>query len=190
PVIVRFSAGTPDPFIADGSRDAGPRGLAVRFSLPGGGFTDIESQAHNGFAVGTGEDFLALLKAIVATDPSKPHPWPIETFLASHPLAAKFVQDIQAVPASYGTVSFFSNNAFLFVDQPGIRRAGRYRFLPVAGVQTLSEADARNKSPNFLVEELEARLARAPIQFRMIVQLANPGDPTNDPSLVWPDDRR
>ena len=43
--------------------------MAVRFTLPGGGVTDVEGQAHNGFAVGTGEDFLALLKAAHATDP-------------------------------------------------------------------------------------------------------------------------
>ena len=31
---------------------------------------------------------------------------------------------------------------------------------------------------------------RGPVQFRMIAQLANPGDPTHDPSLVWPADRK
>jgi catalase len=45
-------------------------------------------------------------------------------------------------------------------------------------------------SPNFLSEELRARLANGPVEFRLVVQLANAGDPTNDPSLVWPDDRR
>jgi catalase len=45
-------------------------------------------------------------------------------------------------------------------------------------------------SPNFLSEELRARLANGPVKFRLVVQLANAGDPTNDPSLVWPDDRR
>jgi catalase len=190
PVTVRFSAGPPDPFIPDNSSDAGPRGMGIRFSLPGGGETDIEAQSHNGFAVGTGEDFLDLLKAIVATDPSKPHPWPVEAFLGSHPLALKFVQEIQAVPASYGTEAYFSNDAFIFVNKQGIKQAGRYQFRPVAGQHNLSEGDAKTKSPNFLGEELKTRLTRGPIQFRMIVQLPNSGDPTNDPSLVWPDDRR
>jgi catalase len=146
--------------------------------------------SHNGFVVGTPEDFLALQKAIAVTDPSKPHPWPIEAFIGSHPLAAKFVQETQAVPASFGTQAFFSNDAFIFVNGQGQKQAGRYKILPAAGVQNLNEADAKAKSPDFLVDELKTRLTSGPINYRMIVQLANAGDPTNDPSLVWPEDRK
>ena len=190
PVTVRFSDGAPDPSIPDNSPGAGPRGMAIRFSLPGGGQTDIVSLSHNGFIVGTGEAFLALQKAIVATDPSRPHPWPIEVFLTEHPLALKFVQEIQVTPASFGTQAFFSNDAFIFVNQDGVKQAGRYKIIPVAGQHNLSDAEAKTKSPDFLVEELKTRLATGPIKFRLIVQLPNAGDPTNDPSLVWPDDRK
>jgi len=31
--------------------------MGIRFSLPGGGETDIEAQSHNGFAVGTAKTF-------------------------------------------------------------------------------------------------------------------------------------
>jgi catalase len=49
PVVVRFSdfAGIPD--IADNHALAAPRGLAVKFTLPGGATTDIVSHAFNGF---------------------------------------------------------------------------------------------------------------------------------------------
>ena len=83
PVTVRFSDGAPDITVADNSPDASPRGMAVRFATGRG--TDIMAISHNGFIVGTGEEFLALEKAIAATDPSKPHPWPSEVFMASHP---------------------------------------------------------------------------------------------------------
>src|SRR3954453_18349729 len=63
PVTIRFSDGPADPFIADNSRDAGPRGMGVRFKLPGGGLTAVEGISHNVFAVGTGAEFLALVKA-------------------------------------------------------------------------------------------------------------------------------
>jgi catalase len=188
PVIVRFSDADANPLIPDNA--AIPRGMAIRFQLPGGGRTDLVLLSHNGFVVGTGEDFLALQKAVVATDPAQPHPWPIETFIGSHPLAAKFVQETQAVPASFGTQAFFSNDAFIFVNSQGRKQAGRYKLFPVVGELTLTEGDAKTKSPNFLVEELKTRLADGPIRYRMVAQLANPGDPTNDPSLVWPDDRR
>jgi catalase len=190
PVTIRFSDGAADPFIPDNSHNAGPRGIAVRFTLPGGGLTDVEGQSHNGFAVGTGEDFLALLKAALATDSSRPHPWPIEAFLGTHPRALKFVQDTAVVPASFGTVAYFSNNAFVFVNKDGVKQAGRYQFLPVAGRRDLSDEQAKAMSSNFLSEELRTRLAKGPVRFRLVVQLANAGDPTNDASLVWPDDRR
>ncbi len=190
PVTVRFSNGPADPSIPDNSPNAGPRGMAIRFSLPGGGNTDIVALSHNGFVVGNGEDFLALQKAVVATDPSRPHPWPIEVFLGGHPLALKFVKESSVVPASYGTEGFFSNNAFIFVNKDGTKQAGRYKILPVAGQHNLSDADAKTKSANFLDEELKTRLKAGPVKFRMVVQLANPGDPTNDGSLVWPEDRK
>ena len=188
PVTVRFSDASQDPFVPDNSHQ--PRGMAIRFTVAGGAPTDIVSLSHNGFIVGTPEDFLALQKAIVATDPSKPHPWPIEAFVGSHPLAAKFLQEIHAAPVSFGTQAFFSNDAFIFVNDKGMKQAGRYKILPIAGQQNLSEADAKTKSPNYLFEEIKTRLSSGPINYRMIVQLANPGDPTNDPSLVWPDDRK
>jgi catalase len=190
PVTIRFSDGSADPFVPDNSHNAGPRGMAVRFKLPGGGVTDVEGQNHNGFAVGTGEEFLALLKAALATDPSRPHPWPIEGFLGAHPRALKFVQETSVAPASYGTAAYFSNNAFVFVNKDGVKQAGRYQFLPVAGRRDLSDDEAKSMSPNFLSEELRTRLARGPVEFRLVVQLPNAADPTNDASLVWPGDRR
>jgi catalase len=190
PITVRFSNAAPDPSTPDNSPNAGPRGMAIRCNLPGGGRTDIVSLSHNGFVVATGEKFLALQKAVVATDPSQPHPWPIEAFLGAHPVALKFVQEAQVVPASYGAQAFFSNDAFIFVNKAGAKQAGRYKILPVAGQRNLSDAEAKAKSANFLSEELRTRLKTGPVKFRLVVQLPNPGDPTNDASLVWPEDRK
>jgi catalase len=189
-LVVRFSDGAPDPSIPDNSPDAGPRGMAIRFKLPGGNETDIVALSHNGFIVGTGEEFLALQKAVVATDPSKPHPWPIESFLTSHPLALKFVQESSVVPASFATEAFFGNNAFLFENQKGVKQAGRYKILPIAGRRVLSETEAKARPANFLSEDIKTRLAAGPIEFRLVVQLPNVSDSTKDSSIVWPEDRK
>jgi len=190
PVIVRFSDGAPDPSVPDNDPNAGPRGMAIRFELPGGGKADIVAISHNGFVVGTVDDFLALERALAATDPSKPHPWPIEAFLMAHPLALKFVQDNQLKPASFATEAFFSNNSFAFVNQSGVRQPGRYQILPAAGTQPLSDAEAKARSADYLFQDLKTRLTTGPIKFRLIVQLPNPGDSTKDSSLVWPGDRK
>lgn len=190
PITVRFSDGSPDPYIPDGSPDAGPRGMAIRFRPAAGGESDLVLMSHNGFVVGSGEEFLALQESIVATDPTQPHPWPVEGFLASHPLAMKFVQDNRKVPSSFSTEGFFSNDAFLFVDDKGTRQAGRYKVIPVRGVLHLSEAEASTLAPQHLMEELSRHLAAQPVEYRLVVQLPNPGDSTRDPSAVWPQDRR
>ena len=190
PVTVRFSDGGADPAVADGSPDARPRGMGIEFKLRGGKSTFIVAISHNGFIVGTGEEFLALQKAIVATDPSKPHPWPIEAFLGSHPRALKFVQELKGTPESFATEAYYGNNAFRFVNADGKKQAGRYFIIPVAGQHYLDDAAAKAAAPNFLSDELRARLAKGPAKFKLLVQVAEPGDPTDDGSLVWPEERK
>ncbi len=190
PVTVRFSNASGVPKIPDTDPGAVPRGMAIRFGLPGGAYTDIVAISHNGFVVGTGEDFLAFLKAIAATRPGSPHPSPVEAFLGGHPRALKFVLDNRPLPASFATLAYYGNNAFVFVDAKGTKRAGRYQIIPTAGLASLDSAAGSRAGPNYLFEELPRRLERGPVQFRLFVQLANPGDQTNDGSIVWPDDRK
>jgi catalase len=190
PVTVRFSDGTGVPTIPDHDPRAGPRGIAIRFALPGGAFTDIVSNSHNGFVVGTGEDFLAFLKAVAASGPDAPHPTPIEAFLGSHPPAARFLKESHALPKSFATLAYFGNNAFVFVDESGKKQAVRYQIVPVAGEATLDSASEAKAGEGYLLEDIQRRLGQGPVQFRLYAQLANPGDPTNDGSIVWPADRK
>jgi catalase len=188
PVTVRFSDAGGIPKIPDTA--PGPRGMAIRFALPGGAYTDIVALSHNGFVVGTGEDFLAFLKAVAATRPDSPHPTPIEAFLGGHPRALQFVIDTKLLPASFATIGYYGNNAFMFVDATGTKRAGRYQIIPAAGLANLDSAAAAKAGPNYLFDEIAGRLGRGPVEFHLSVQLANPGDQTSDGSIVWPDDRK
>ena len=190
PVAVRFSNASGIPTNRDNDPGSGPRGMAIRFNLPAGGFTDIVSISHNGFVVGTGDDFLAFLKAAAASGPEVPHPNPIEIFLTSHPRAAKFATEVRIRPKSYATAAYFGNNAFVFVDQNGNRRPVRYQIIPVAGLVNLDTASAATADENYLQEDIRRRLARGPVQFRLYAQLPNASDPTNDGSIVWPADRK
>jgi catalase len=164
--------------------------MAIRFQLPKGGVTDIVAISHNGFIVGTGEDFRDLFAAATSTTPTSPHPTPIEKFLGAHPMALKFITDQTALPASFANLGFFGNNAFVFVDSAGTRRAGRYQILPEEGIKNLDSAAAAKTTPTYLFDDLTRRLARGPVKYKLFVQLANPGDQTKDGSLVWPDDRK
>lgn len=185
PVLVRFSDATGVPTLPDANPNASPHGIAIRFQLPDDAFTDIVSISYNGFPTATPEDFLALLNAIAASGPDAPKPTPIETFLAAHPAAKAFATDPKPAPVSYATLPFYGVNSFSFTNAKGKSQYARYQILPVAGDHRLSAEQAEKAAPNYLSEELAARLKKGPAQFKLLVQLAKDGDAINDGSIVW-----
>ncbi len=76
------------------------------------------------------------------------------------------------------------------MNKAGVRQAGRYQIIPSAGQHDLSDDEAKTRSEGFLFDDLKTRLAAGPIEYHLIVQLPNAGDPTKDPSMVWPADRK
>ena len=78
----------------------------------------------------------------------------------------------------------------MFVDAAGTKRAFRYQILPDAGLKTLDDAQLKKEGPNYLYDDLTARLKKGPVKFKVVAQMANPGDQTKDGSMVWPDNRK
>ena len=193
PVTVRFSNSTGIPVLPDNDPNADPRGMAVRFHLGEHVHTDIVSHSTDGFPARTGEEFLAFLRAVAATDLSKPseagNPSPIERFLGSHPAALAFVQAPKPAPSSFARETYFGVTAMHFANGAGETRFGRYRLIPVAGNDFLDAAALAGKGPNYLFEELAERVAAGPIEFRVAVQLAGGGDVVDDATIHWPADR-
>jgi catalase len=191
PVTVRFSdfAGIPD--IPDNHpMAASPRGCAIRFHLAEHSHTDIVSHSIDAFPSRTAEEFVEFLNALIATDPAGPHPNAIEQFLGSHPAALAFVQTPKPFPTSFAHESFFAVSAFKFTNAQGVSHFGRYRILPVAGSEYLDDAAAAAKSPNYLMEEVQQRIAKEPVKHRIVVQLAEDGDVTDDATVRWPESRK
>jgi catalase len=190
PVTVRFSNFAGIPTIADNDpQGAGPRGFAVRFHLAEHVHTDIIGHSVDAFPVRTAEGLLEFLNALIATDPAGPHPDAIEQFLAAHPVASTFVHIPKRIPTSFARESFFAVSAFKFTNADGTSRFGRYRVLPVAGNEYLDETEAATRSPNFLFDEIKERIAKEPVRFRVVVQLAEAGDTVDDATVRWPEER-
>jgi catalase len=193
PVSVRFSNSTGVPVIPDNDPNADPRGLAVRFHLAEHSHTDIVSHSTDGFPTHTGEEFLEMLRAVAASDLSKPsdpaNPSPIEKFLGSHPAALAFMQTPKPPPSSFARETYFGVTAFHFTNSQGATRFGRYRIVPAAGNEHLDKAAAAAKGPDYLFDELRERVAKGPIEFRLVAQLAEAGDVVSDATIHWPEDR-
>jgi len=100
-----------------------------------------------------------------------------------------FVQAPKPIPTSFGKESFFAVSAFRFINADDVSRYGRYRLLPVAGNEYLNEAEATMQTPNFLFDEIKERVAKEPVKFRIVVQLAQDGDTVDDATVRWPEAR-
>ena len=188
PVTVRFSDSTGVPNLPDGSDDANPHGMAVKFHLPDGSDMDIVINSLKFFPVSTGEEFHDLLVAISQSPPDAAKPTKLDQFVGSHPSVPAALGTL-ATPDSFADEAYFGINAFMFVNKAGQRQAIRYQMLPDKVVH-LDKAEAAKKAPDFLMDELPQRLKQGPVTFHFKAQLATAGDTTKDPAKAWPDDRK
>ncbi len=189
PVYIRLSNFTGIPNIPDADPNANPRGLGLKFQLPGGSYTDIVGHSVNGFPVGTAEEFLEFLQALAASAPDARHPNAIEKFVSVRPAALAFVTATQLPPVSFANESFYAVNAVRFVNKESAARYGRYQVRPLLGEAHVSKEDLSKLPPDFLFAELKERLASGPAEWKLFAQLAQEDDPVDDGSKTWPDDR-
>lgn len=189
PVTARFSNSTGIPDLPDNVADANPRGLAIRFHLAEHVHTDIVSHSTDGFPTRDGYEFLEFLKAAMASGADVPSPKPIERFLGSHPAALAFVQAPKPFPSSLARQTYFAVTAFAFTNQDGQTRHGRYHIVPEAGNDFLSDDEVAKLGPNYHFDEIAERVRKNPARFKVLVQVAEPGDVVDDATVHWPESR-
>jgi catalase len=189
PALVRFSDATGIPNIPDADPGTSIHGMAIRFQLPNQVNTDIVAINATSFVVATPQDFVALNNAIADTKGVTTHPTPIEAFLKTHPKTLAWVQTPRPAPESFSTVAFYGLNAFKFTNAAGKSQFGRYQILPLAGEHALTDAQVKTALPNYLMDDIQKRVKETPVKFRLMLQLAGPGDALNDPTVMWPANR-
>ena len=185
PVLGRFNLGTADPNAPDATVRV--RGLGISISTPDG--QEWRSAMVNPpiFPVSTPQAFYELLLASGSKDPDA-----IKTFAAAHPEFAGFADWAGSASwaRSYAEEQFNSLNSFVFIDKSGAEHVVRWSLLPAAQPVAISPDELAKLGPDFLEQEITQRVATAPQRWTMVVTVANPGDPTADPTKRWPDDRR
>lgn len=189
PVEGRFAIPGGNPYAADSSVPI--RSMALRFTQANGQQWRTGMNSMPVFAVGTPEAFFAQLQAMQPTAATgKPDPTKVAAFFAAHPETAPFRAWAKTAKpsASYATESYWSLNAFVLTDANGKRHAVRWRMVPEA--VAAEDAARRAGNADYLVADLSRRLAQGPQRWELQITLANAGDPTDDASKAWPDDRR
>ena len=178
------------PTIPDNIGDATPRGLALKFTVPGDSEIDIVMHSFDGFPVKTAAEFAQLLVAIGDSGKDAPKPTPLDEYLAGHPIAKTFLTTQKPPPVSFATTAFFGVNSLEFINVQGQSTHVRYRVMPVAGEQYLDTVALESKDANYLESEIKETLAKGPAGFVWYAQIAEAGDLIDDPSIAWPTARK
>jgi catalase len=189
PVIGRFAIATGNPAAPDASGRV--RSMAIRVVAPDGQEWRSGMNSSPMFVVSTPEAFFALTLA-AGIDPAtgKPDPDAMQRFFASHPESAPFAEWARTAPwtTTYADETYYSLNAFRFVDLAGVSRAVRWSMEPTM-LPHVSNGDLTGLGPDSLEQDLKQRLSQGELHWHLVVTLAAPGDPTHDATKPWPADR-
>jgi catalase len=169
--------------------------MAILFMLPDGeqwrtGINNIPV-----FAVSTPQAFRDQLIAFRA-DPAtgSPDPVKVKEFLAKYSESARAIETIKSHPPSSGFAdsTYNSLNAFRFIDAAGNSIPVRWSMVPVQPFVEAGATPSASQGKNYLFDALISRInqpSRPSLQWHLIVTLGQPGDPTNDATIAWPDKR-
>jgi catalase len=190
PVIGRFAIATGNPEAADAT--ARVRSMAIVVGLPNG--EEWRSGMNNSpvFAVSTPRAFYEqVLAARVDPRTGNPDPVAMRRFNETHPETAVFNRWAETAPwtTSWADQTYSSLNAFVFVDRNGNRRAVRWAMVTTVAPGIATKTALARLGPDFLSDDLKARLRRGPLVWHLVVTLAAPGDPTNNATISWPANR-
>ena len=93
-------------------------------------------------------------------------------------------------PKSFATQQYFSVTAFKLIDAAGKETFIRYHIVPDAGVDTLDAETVKTKDADYLQTEIKQRAKTTPIGFKILAQVAEEGDVTDDNTKHWPESRK
>jgi catalase len=185
PVIGRFNLGTPNPDAPDSTVRV--RGMGLEISAPAGQVWRAAMINPPFFPVATPQAFYGLLAAAGSKAPDA-----MKNFIGAHPEFLNFVHWATTAPwtSSYAEEPFNSLDSFIFTNASGKSSAVRWSLIPAAQPVAISPGDLAKRGPDYLETEIAARVSAAPQSWTLAVTVADPGDPTSDPSKAWPAGRR
>jgi len=190
PVLGRLSIGGGDPHGADAQ--ARVRSMALLLRTDDGQQWRMAMNSFPFFVVATPEGFHAQTLAS-RPDPAtgKPDPARMAAFLERHPEARRFQAWARSAPwsDSWGNTQYNGINTFNLVAEDGRERAVRWSMRPHLPFAPLSPRQREQADADFLAGDLARRLAQGPLRWDLVLTLAAPGDPVDDPSQPWPASR-
>jgi catalase len=190
PIIGRFSLSGGRPYAGDAATTV--RGFAIRFQPAHGEEWRTAMINLPVFPVRTPQAFNQQLLA-TAPDPAtgKPDPSRMQAFLAEHPESAAALQLIRSHTMSSGfeNSTFNSLNTFGFINASGTASWVRWSLVPTQPFEPVSADGSQKAGTNYLFDALIASIHRQPLEWHLVVTVAQAGDPIDDATIAWPSDR-
>ena len=190
PILGRFSLGGGNPNAADAPQTV--RGFGICFQLSGANEWRTAMINLPVFPFRTPQAFYENLLAS-APDPAtgKPDPKKMRAFLDAHPEseAAGKIIGARKISSGFENSEFHSLNTFRFTDETGKATWARWSVVPASPEATNSPSPSQTDK-NHMFDALIAALHRQPLTWRLVLTIAEPGDPTDDATLPWPPERK
>lgn len=191
PVVARFSLSGGNPKAPDTAKSV--RGMALQFTLPGGALHNMAMLNTPIFGAASPQTFLDLMLALqpdAAT--GKPDPEKMKAFKAGHPdnLAQSEYLAANNPPTSYANSAYWGIHTFKFINRKKQTTLVRWRFVPQDGEKRLTDDELKTAGANFLEQALIARAQQGPVRWDMMLTIGAAGDPEDNPTLAWPEDRK
>ena len=187
-VTARFSVGGGNPKVAD-TNALVLRGLSLKLQGDDHSSDLLLENAPVHFAR-TMDQMLAFLKARLPGADGKPDPARVKIFSDAYPETlnqAKFVA-ARPLPGSFAGATYWGVHAFPATNAEGRTRFIKFKVVPLAGEITVTADEAKTLPVDFLIHDLEERIAGGGIQFDLLALLDRPGDPVTDVTIRWPDE--
>ena len=190
-LVGRFALAGGLPSQAD--KPATVRSMALRLVTPGGQEWRTGMNNIPVFPVNSAQGFYEQLLAF-RPDPAsgKPDPAAVQDFLGRHPETVHALSLIRArtVSSSFADSTFNSLDAFRMVNAAGASVPVRWAAVPLQQFAAAGDTSSPGADPNYLFDDLIARIQRQPQQWRLVISVGEPGDRTDDATQAWPESRR
>lgn len=189
-VLTRFSNVSPNPKTPDILSVV--KGMSVQFQSTSKEITNLVTVTIPLFVTKSPETFLEILKTVTSFKKGKPQLKDMVKLFTSYPEGRKAFQMIRKLKhvKSYATGYYYAIHAFYLINKEGIRTPVKFEWEPEAGVETLSVKEMVGLSNDYLEKELHQRLENEEVKFRLYIIIGEPGDVTDDPTQLWPKERK
>ena len=189
PVTIRISKGGGDPF----AHFSNTVGLATRFYLPNGRFTNLVMLSQKLFIVNSLRQLHDILDAGTPLSPGGPmNREGLKSFVACNPNTAA-VLELRAKtppPAGFAWCAFHAVHAFRWIAADGNETVVRCHWEPVAGTRSGDAKELSAANTEVLFDEFAQQVAKSPVEWDLVIEFAEQGDPINDATALWPEGRR